>query len=530
MATAGHRRKPQKYPPCQQLRRGISHAGGVQRLRCEPSCATIESVNYFPVFFDLEGQRVLVVGGGEVALRKVSLLLRTGALITLVAPDIAPELHERSAAAGVALTLVTRSFEPADLDGARLVIVATSERGINRWIAELADARHIPVNVVDDREASRFIVPAIVDRDPVLVAVSTGGTSPVLARRLRERLETFIPKRFGELAVWLRGLREASQERLRDTQERRRYFETIVDGAAAKRFIEGDPHGAMQIAQQLLAAVAAARDARGGVTGGVGAVGEVALVGAGPGDPELLTLKALRALQDADVILHDRLVSPAILDLARRDATLIGVGKTAGCKSTSQQDINALLVEHARRGSRVVRLKGGDPFIFGRGGEELETLVRAGIPFSVVPGITAALGIGAYAGIPLTHRDHAHSVTFVTGHADKDGREPDWRALGAPGATAVFYMGLARLGIIVQKLTDHGAPGTLPAALVAHGTLPEQRVVTATLAGIAAAAADAGLESPALLIIGEVVALQKSLAWFNTPQDPAGSHRPAVEA
>ncbi len=473
-------------------------------------------MNYFPVFFDLRGQRVLVVGGGEVALRKVSLLQRTGALITLVAPEIAAELHERAATGGDALTLVARAFEPGDLDGACLVIVATSERSINRWIAELADARHIPVNVVDDREASRFIVPAIVDRDPVLVAVSTGGTSPVLARRLRERLESFIPKRFGELAVWLRGLREASQERLRDTQERRRFFETLIDGAAAKRFIEGDANGAMQIAEQLLAAVAAARDAGGGGPGG-----EVTLVGAGPGDPELLTLKALRALQDADVILHDRLVSPAILDLARRDATLIGVGKTAGCKSTSQQEINALLVEYARRGSRVVRLKGGDPFIFGRGGEELETLVRAGIPFSVVPGITAALGVGAYAGIPLTHRDHAHSVTFVTGHADKDGREPDWRALGAPGSTAVFYMGLARLSIIAQKLTDHGAPGTLPAALIAHGTLPEQRVVTATLASIVSAAATAELASPALLIIGEVVALQTSLAWFNTAQSPA---------
>ena len=461
-------------------------------------------MNYFPVFFDLRDQPVLVVGGGEVALRKVSLLERTGARITLVAPWIVGELQERADRG--ALHLHVRKFEPNDLDGARLVIVATSERVINRWIAQLADARHIPVNVVDDREASRFIVPAIVDRDPVLVAVSTGGTSPVLARRLRERLETLIPKRFGELALWLRGLRETSMDRLRDTQERRRFFETIVDGPAAKRFIEGDPRGAMSIAQQLLAATAAAPRV----------AGEVTLVGAGPGDPELLTLKALRALQDADVILHDRLVPSAILDLARRDAALIGVGKTAGCKSTSQQDINALLVEHAQQGKRVVRLKGGDPFIFGRGGEELETLVRARIPFSVVPGITAALGVGAYAGIPLTHRDHAHSVTFVTGHADKEGREPDWRALGAPGATAVFYMGLARLQIIVHKLKEHGAPATLGAALVAHGTLPNQRVVTATLDTIAAAAGRAKLHSPALLIVGEVVALQSTLAWFNT--------------
>ena len=487
----------------------------VSRRRCRRrvSRATISQVNYFPVFIDLRGQRVLVVGGGEVALRKVSLLQRAGALVSVVAPDIATELRERAAASDGALTLEARAFEPGDLDGARLAIVATSERDINRWIAELADARHIPVNVVDDREASRFIVPAIVDRDPVLVAVSTGGTSPVLARRLRERLETLIPKRFGALALWLRGLRDAGMERLRDTQERRRFFETLIDGAAARRFIEGDPRGAMLIAEQLLETAAAAP----------GAVGEVTLVGAGPGDPELLTLKALRALQDADVILHDRLVSPEILDLARRDATLIGVGKTAGCKSTSQQDINALLVEHARAGRRVVRLKGGDPFIFGRGGEELETLVRAGIPFSVVPGITAALGVGAYAGIPLTHRDYAHSVTFVTGHADKDGREPDWRALGAPGATAVFYMGLARLPIIVQKLGEHGAPSSLPAALVANGTLPDQRVVTATLGTIAAAAGQAQLASPALLVIGDVVALHSTLAWFNTASaEPAG--------
>ncbi len=463
-------------------------------------------MKYFPVFFDLQGQAVLVVGGGEVALRKVSLLQRTGAVITLVAPEIHAELVAQAAAPDSNLTLHQRVFEPGDIDSARLVIVATEFRAINHGIARLCEARRIPVNVVDDREASRFIVPAIVDRDPVLVAVSTGGTSPVLARRLRERLETLIPARFGELALWLRGLRDASMSRLRDSQERRRYFEALVDGSAARRFIAGDLEGAKRIADRLLATTQAAPRA----------AGEVILVGAGPGDPELLTLKALRALQDADVILHDRLVCPAILDLARRDATLIAVGKTAGCKSTSQQDINRLLVEHARMGRRVVRLKGGDPFIFGRGGEEIETLVRAGIPFSVVPGITAALGVGAYAGIPLTHRDHAHSVTFVTGHADKDGREPDWRALGAPGATAVFYMGLARLQHIVQKLHEHGAPTTLPAAVVAHGTLPNQRIVTATLGTIAAAAAAAGLASPALFITGDVVALQASLAWFNT--------------
>jgi uroporphyrin-III C-methyltransferase / precorrin-2 dehydrogenase / sirohydrochlorin ferrochelatase len=460
-------------------------------------------LNYFP-FFDLKGQKVLVVGGGEVALRKVSLLERAGALITVVAPKIAPELEQRAASGH--LQLRNREFVPDDLDGARLVIVATARRAVNRWIATLSEARAIPVNVVDDREASRFIVPAIIDRDPVLVAVSTAGTSPVLARRLRERLEALIPKRFGALALWLRDLRKSSRLRLRSTDQRRRYFEAIVDGAAARRFIDGDQRGAERIAQQLLATTSAAPRA----------AGEVTLVGAGPGDPELLTLKALRALQDADVILHDRLVSAAVLDFARRDALRIDVGKSAGADSTAQETINEHLIEHARRGRRVVRLKGGDPFVFGRGGEEIEALARAKINFSVVPGITAATGCAAYAGIPLTHREYAHSVSFVTGHTDQHGIEPDWRALAMPGATAVFYMGLARLDHIVGKLIEHGAPPQRPAAVIVHGTTAKQRVIAATLVSIRQVSSDANLESPALLVVGDVVALHATLAWFNT--------------
>jgi uroporphyrin-III C-methyltransferase/precorrin-2 dehydrogenase/sirohydrochlorin ferrochelatase len=467
----------------------------------------MDAVNYFPVFFDLNGQNVLVVGGGEVALRKVSLLQRAGAVITLVAPNIVPELMERGT--GGHLKLLAREFLPSDLDGARLVIVATSRRAINRWIAKLSDARAIPVNVVDDRDASRFIVPAIVDRDPVLVAVSTGGTSPVLARRLRERLEASIPKRLGDFALWLRGLRKSSMDRLRDTQERRRFFEAIVDGPAARRFMDGDSQGALRIAQRLLSRTSTAPRAR----------GEVTLVGAGPGDPELLTIRALRALQDADVILHDRLVSDAILDFARRDATRICVGKSAGGVSTTQPEINHLLIRHATEGKRVVRLKGGDPFIFGRGGEELEALAQAQIDFSVVPGITAASGCAAYAGIPLTHREYAHSVSFVTGHADENGQQPDWRALALPGATAVFYMGLARLDHIVRKLLEHGAALTLPAAIVADGTMPTQRVIAATLGTIVDAASPAALASPALLVVGEVVALQSKFAWFSLGTD-----------
>jgi uroporphyrin-III C-methyltransferase / precorrin-2 dehydrogenase / sirohydrochlorin ferrochelatase len=461
-------------------------------------------VSYFPVFFDLSGQRVLVVGGGEVALRKVSLLERTGALISLVAPEIAPELKERAEAGAINLAL--REFVPGDLDGVRMVIVATSRRAVNRWIAKLSESRNIPVNVVDDREASRFIVPAIIDRDPVLVAISTGGASPVLARRLRERLEALIPCKIGELAAWLKELRGSTRRRLRGAGERRKFFETIVDGAAARRFIAGDTRGARRIAQQLLATTAAAPRA----------AGEVTLVGAGPGDPELLTLKALRALQDADVILHDRLVPAAVLDLARRDAVRICVGKAAGQVGSTQEEINALLIEHASLGKRVVRLKGGDPFVFGRGGEELQALAAAQIAYSVVPGITAAAGCAAYAGIPLTHRDYAHSVSFVTGHARSDGQEPDWRALASPGATAVFYMGLASLEHIVQQLMEHGAEPARPAAIIAQGTTAHQRVIAATLATLGRVSADANLESPALLVVGDVVALHATLAWFNT--------------
>ncbi len=460
-------------------------------------------MNYFPAFFDLSAQKVLIVGGGEVALRKLAQLVRTGAKVTVVAPDILPELRDH--AADGRINVLLREFVPSDLDGARLVIVATSRRAVNRWIAALSEARGIAVNVVDDREASRFIVPAVIDRDPVLVAISTGGASPVLARRLRERLEALIPKRFGELALWLQALRRAARGRLRDPGARRRYFEHIVDGAAARRFVAGDTHGAESLAQQLLALrPSSPRES-----------GEVTLVGAGPGDPELLTLKALRALQDADVILHDRLVPRAVLDMARRDARLICVGKAAGGGGHTQTEINALLIQHASLGKRVVRLKGGDPFIFGRGGEELEALQRAQIRFSVIPGITAAAGCAAYAGIPLTHRVHAHSVTFVAGHQDSDGREPDYQALARPGITAVFYMGLARVAHIATQLVRHGAPETLPAALIAQGTLDNQRVIRGTLATIAEAAGRARLESPALLVVGEVVSLHDSLAWFN---------------
>ncbi len=457
-------------------------------------------MRYFPVFFDLEGQAALIVGGGEVALRKLSLLERTGAAITVVAQRAGPEIAARAARGSI--TLFEREFIPDDLTGMRLAIVATQRRALNRWIAKLCDRRGIPVNVVDDRAASRFIVPAIVDRDPVLVAVSTGGAAPVLARRLRERLEAMMPQRLGEFALWLGKLRSTAQ-RLRSAAARRRFFEAVVDGPAARRFIDGDRRGATAVAQRLLSLPAHA----------LGCAGEVVLVGAGPGDPELLTLKALRALQDADVILHDRLVSNGVLEFARRDAVKICVGKSSGRASTPQDSINAALIAHARQGKRVVRLKGGDPFVFGRGGEELEALAHAGVRASVIPGITAALGAAAYAGIPLTHRSHAHGVTFVTAH--DGGAEPDWRTLALPGHTVVFYMGLARIEHIAASLIAHGAPPARPAALIAQGTAPTQRVITATLRTIAAESARVGPISPALLLVGDVVSLQSKLDWLH---------------
>ncbi len=450
---------------------------------------------------------MLVVGAGAVALRKIQLLERAGAAIAVTAPEVVPELERR--AADGKIELHRREFAAEDLDGGvRLVVVATSRRAVNRWIASLCEMRSIPVNVVDDRESSRVIVPALVDRDPILVAVSSAGASPVLARRLRERLEALIPQRIGSWAAWLGDLRGAVRRRIPSADARRRYFEALVDGPAERRFVEGDERGARRIAQRLMAS------AGGAVTG------QVTLVGAGPGDPELLTLKALRALQDADVILHDRLVPAAVLDYGRRDAERISVGKTAGGAGTSQEAINGLLIEHALRGRRVVRLKGGDPFIFGRGGEELEALARARIPFSVIPGISAANGCAAYAGIPLTHRDHAHSVSFVTGHGEEGEPQPDWTALAQPRATAVFYMGLARLERIVARLTAHGAPPERPAALIARGTTAQQQVIVATLGSIGARALAQRIESPALLIVGEVAALHATLAWYGTSSQP----------
>lgn len=477
-------------------------------------------MDYFPIFLRLAGEPVLVVGGGEVAARKIDLLLRTSAKVTVVAPELIASLAGK-AAAGTILH-IDHEFQPQHLDGMRLAIAATDKHSVNAWVAHQAGRRNIPVNVVDDRDLSAFIMPAIIDRSPVVVAVGSSGDAPVLTRRLREKLESFLPQRLGALARLGGRLRPLVKARLASLGARRRFWEQFFDGPFAADLLAGRQDATDEALEGRIGELLSNLPPRGRIEG------DVALVGAGPGDPGLLTLRGLRALQNADVVLYDRLVSSEVLDLARRDAERIDVGKTAGTAAITQEQINALLVELAQQGKRVCRLKGGDPFIFGRGGEELEALAAHGIRYQVVPGITAATGCAAYAGIPLTHRDHAQVLTFVTGHgkdaqgaaAEADGI--DWASLANARQTLVFYMGLGRLDDILARLQAHGAPAGRAAAIVQDGTSATQRVVTGTLADLALKVREASVQSPALLIVGETVGLHQTLKWFNSPRTALG--------
>jgi uroporphyrin-III C-methyltransferase/precorrin-2 dehydrogenase/sirohydrochlorin ferrochelatase len=452
---------------------------------------------------------VLVVGGGEVAARKVRLLREAGAGVELVSREIrAAELQDwitSEATAQGAVTWRAREFDPAQVDGATLVIAATDDAALNAQVAAAAGARQVLCNVVDDAQQSGFIVPAIVDRSPLVIAISSGGTAPVLARRVRERIESLVDESTGALARLLHDWRDRIRRALPELGARRRFYEDAIDGRIADLVRRRRPAAAAATLERQLGVMATKP------------AGSVALVGAGPGDPGLLTLNALRALQSADVVLHDRLVSPEVLELARRDAERICVGKEAGGHSVPQQRIHELMVEHARAGRRVVRLKGGDPFVFGRGGEELEWLARHGIPFEVVPGITAALACGAYAGIPLTHREYAQSVRFVTAHCGNALDTFDWAALAAPRQTLALYMGVAALGRVGIELQRHGRAGRTPVAIVENASQADQRVTLATLETLEDVASRGGIRSPALLIVGEVTALAASLHWFGVP-------------
>jgi uroporphyrin-III C-methyltransferase/precorrin-2 dehydrogenase/sirohydrochlorin ferrochelatase len=463
----------------------------------EPPDARME---FLPIFLDVREQPCLVVGGGEVAARKSALLLRAGARVTVLAPQIDGAFADDLAAKRVVHR--AGSFDDAALEGFALAIAATDDQAVNRAVAAAARARRLPVNVVDQPALCSFILPSIIERAPLIVAVSSSGASPVLARLLRARLETLIPAGYGRLAALAREFRDRVKARLAP-RERRRFWERVLQGPIAELVFSGRDREARD------ALTATLEDPRLGFRGG-----EVSLVGAGPGDPDLLTFRALRLMQQADVVVYDRLVSRPILDLVRLEAERIYAGKERAKHTLPLEDINQLLVRLAKEGKRVVRLKGGDPFIFGRGGEEIDTLAAEGIPFQVVPGVTAAAGCASYAGIPLTHRDHAQSVVFVTGHM-RDGRlELNWPALAQPRQTIVFYMGLLAVDQLCAQLVAHGLPAAMPAALVQEGTTPRQRVLAGTLETLPALVRESGAHAPTLIIIGEVVKLRERLKWF----------------
>ena len=462
-------------------------------------------MDYLPIFCRLDNKPVLLVGGGEVAERKARLLLDAGAQLTVVAPDLDPELAEL--AANGSIEWLAGEFAPAQLTGKWLVVAATDRREVNALVYQSANQARIFANVVDDPKRSSFIMPSIIDRSPLMVAISSGGKAPVLARLLREKLEALLPQHLGAVAAFAGSLRDRVKARFASMGERRRFWERLLGAdRLGQALARGDSASAHQLADSLFADESQ--------TGG-----EVVLVGAGPGDPGLLTLHALRQMQQADVVVYDRLVSDEVMALVRRDAKRIFVGKQAGNHCVPQEGINQLLLEEAKKGQRVVRLKGGDPFIFGRGGEELETLVGSGIGFQVVPGITAASGCAAYAGIPLTHRDHAQSVRFVTAHGKGGARDLDWPLLAKDRQTLVFYMGLSSCATIREQLLAHGKAGDTPVALIERGTQPCQRVIRGTLDELPALAV--GVESPALIMVGSVVTLADKLAWFGQGNDAA---------
>lgn len=458
-------------------------------------------MRYLPLAFDVRERPCLLVGGGSIATRKARLLARGGARLIVVAPEITEELRQLvSDSKG---QFFHSTYHADFLDGAELVIAATSDEGVNAAVSADAQARRLPVNAVDAPDLCTFTFPAIVERGPLSIGISSGGAAPVLASRIRAQLEALLSPGIGALADFAATMRDKVKSALPEAQ-RKDFWQWVFSGPVASSIEAGKKREGEE------ALLKALQDWQGNPV----PTGEVYLVGGGPGDPDLLTFRALRLMQQADVVLYDRLVSPQVLDLVRRDAERIYVGKKKEFHSVPQEDINQLLVDLARQGKKVLRLKGGDPFIFGRGGEEIDKIAEARIPFQVVPGITAASGCSSYAGIPLTHRDHAQSVRFITGHLKQGELELPWSELASPGQTLVFYMGLTGLSTICGQLMMHGLPPHTPAALVEKGTTREQRVVVGDLTTLPQLAVDENVEAPALTIIGGVVSLHKKLRWY----------------
>lgn len=459
-------------------------------------------MDYLPLFFDLKARRCLLVGGGTIALRKARLLTKAGALITVVAPKIKPELQQMVEQHGG--QVLFEEYRSELMSDVVLVISATDIVEVNQDVASDCKAKNIPVNVVDNPKLCTVIMPAIVDRSPLMIGISSGGEAPVLARMVRARLESLIPAGYGVLAKLAKKFRHVVKERFADGELRRRFWENALSGDIYEMALSGNVEKADATLQERIEAAQVEQN------------GEVYLVGAGPGDPDLLTFKALRLMQKAEVVLYDRLVSEPILDMVRRDADRIYVGKKRDKHAVDQKDINRLLLEHAQQGKRVLRLKGGDPFIFGRGAEEIELLAQHSVPFQVVPGITAASGCASYAGIPLTHRDHAQSVRFVTGHLKNGTCDLPWPDLVSNTQTLVFYMGLVGTPTICEQLIAHGKDPQTPAAIIERGTTPQQRVHVSTIKDLPAYVSANELKAPTLLIIGGVVSLQSTLSWFKT--------------
>ncbi|OUR72633.1 uroporphyrinogen-III C-methyltransferase [Methylophaga sp. 41_12_T18] len=460
-------------------------------------------MEYLPLFVEVTARSCLVVGGGEIAARKASLLLKANAKVTIVAPEVSASTQ--ALIDNDEVSWIQSVFVKEQLTSQMLVIAATDKMDVNKAVYQQAKAQNILVNVADCPELCDFILPSILDRSPLVVAISSGGHSPILARQLRARLETLIPPAYGRLASLVGRYRDAVKTKFNKLSMRRRFWESLLQGQVVDHVLAGRDDMAEQTLNHILNDVSDQELQQ----------GEVYLVGAGPGDPELLTFKALRLMQQADVVFYDRLVSKEILALVRKEAEQIYVGKQRDWHAVRQEEINQLLLEHAQQGKRVLRLKGGDPFIFGRGGEEIETLAAENIHFQVVPGVTAASGCATYAGIPLTHRDYSQSCTFVTGQLKHGELKLNWSALVQPRQTVVIYMGLGGLPVLSQQLLSHGMAADTPAALIQQGTTEHQKVWISTIAELPAVAEREKPVAPTLIIIGDVVKLHDSLAWFN---------------
>ena len=455
---------------------------------------------------ELSKQSVLLIGGGEVAERKLDLLLKANAKLTIISPqftDYILSLIKNNKN----ITAITSNYKSEYMDDSfSFVIAATNDESLNEEIASQANQKGILVNVVDKPNICDFIFPSILERGPITVAVSTGGSSPVLARLLRTKLETMIPGAYGRLAKIVSENRIPVRKKLVNSKSNRIFWEQMLNGKFVELVLSGQDNEAVNYLNNEINRFDEEKKGE----------GEVYLVGAGPGDPDLLTFRALRLMQQADIALFDRLVHPSIIDLIRRDAQKIYVGKQRDNHTVRQEEINNLLVKYAKQGKRVLRLKGGDPFIFGRGGEEIDTLVDNNVSFQVVPGITSASGCSAYSGIPLTHRDHAQSCIFVTGHLKEGKLDLNWEKLIQPNQTIVFYMGLVSIDIICRQLIANGLDSKTPCALVQQGTTPDQKVYTSTVENMSQLVKEKKPMAPTIFIIGFVVNLREKLNWYNT--------------